>query len=474
MVQSIVVFKASIDSVPQTWLDACLLNEIELAQINKFNIQLNGESDNIQKVIDVISTTHVILHSFGLQQDSNVQLHTYQKINPNISSSHDIPYFATTYRFPESTASNQKIGIIELGGGYKLSDVQILLDKFNIPNKPKISDISILGASNNPDDSEINATKEVILDLQIIIVLVPEAQINMYFAPNSSNGFYTAILTAISDECNLISISWGASEEMWGTNELDAFDNLFKTSKSIICCASGDFGSSDGGDPMQQEVDFPSSSPHVIACGGTTIIGIDNGRPIEHVWNNNSETSATGGGLSEFFTIPLYQEVFVTYDLKQRRGVPDVSGNADPNTGYGVYAEQFGGDFIVGGTSAVSPLYTALFARLQHLTHNRTMTTLSPLLYANRIAFNDVLVGNNGHYVAQVGWDCCSGLGTPIGDVLLAVFSGNEVGSKTIITHVTPVWAIVVISLLSVMLIIAIIISIVFIVKNKSKTQMKV
>ena len=104
------------------------------------------------------------------------------------------------------------------------------------------------------------------------------------------------------------------------------------------------------------------------------------------------------------------------------RGVPDVAGNADPTTGYQIYS---GGQAqVVGGTSAVAPLWSALVARLAQSTGKR-FGLLAPLVYAgvspgaDVAGFRDITSGNNGAYSAGPGWDACSGLGVPDGTALL-------------------------------------------------------
>jgi kumamolisin len=104
------------------------------------------------------------------------------------------------------------------------------------------------------------------------------------------------------------------------------------------------------------------------------------------------------------------------------RGVPDVAGNADPTTGYQVYAD--GSAQVVGGTSAVAPLWAALISRLAQATGKR-FGLIQPSLYAgvkpgvDVAGFRDITSGNNGAYAARPGWDACSGLGSPNGTTLL-------------------------------------------------------
>ena len=107
--------------------------------------------------------------------------------------------------------------------------------------------------------------------------------------------------------------------------------------------------------------------------------------------------------------------------------MPDVAGNADPTTGYQIYAD--GNAQVVGGTSAVAPLWSALIARLAQATGKR-FGLIQPALYAGISpgvdvpGFNDITSGNNGAYAAGPGWDACTGLGSPNGTALLARLQG--------------------------------------------------
>jgi len=205
---------------------------------------------------------------------------------------------------------------------------------------------------------------------------------------------------------------------------MTSFNNLFKSASTkniTVLAAAGDQGSSDG--EIGKHVDFPSSSPYVLSCGGTSLSTSD-GVTIsrEVVWNNNS-SSATGGGISAFFTKPTYQ-ANVTYPIGNMRGVPDVAGDADPNTGYVLYSASEGGSIVVGGTSAVAPLWSGLLARINQ-SIGRSVGYIHPTIYTGGKNFHDITQGNNGSYSSSIGWDACSGLGSPNGQLILNMFSGN-------------------------------------------------
>lgn len=326
---------------------------------------------------------------------------------------------ANLYNFPENLdGSGQKIGIIQLDGGYVMSDVTTYFLQLGINVVPNIIDVSVDGGKNNPY-GPYTANTEVILDLEVIIAIVPKAEIRIYFAPNTFQGFYNAINKGINDNCNIISISWGASESHWTPTAMASYNNLFQTAanKNItILAAAGDNGSSDG--TASNNVDFPGSSPFILSCGGTRVIANQNIISEETVWNVNPTTSATGGGISAIFDKPSYQNS-ITFNLNGKRGVPDVSGNADPNTGYILWMN--GKQLVIGGTSAVSPLWSGLLARINQ-SIGKNVGFIHQTLYSNPSVCRDILQGNNGAFSASVGWDACSGNGSPNGTSLLNLY----------------------------------------------------
>lgn len=209
---------------------------------------------------------------------------------------------------------------------------------------------------------------------------------------------------------------------------MTAFDSAFQAAVAMgitVCVASGDNGSSDGVADGGNHVDFPASSPHVLACGGTSLQASGNTITQETVWNDGAQGGAGGGGVSTVFPLPSWQDglqVTLTSGSPQplaNRGVPDVSGDADPETGYDVRID--GTDTVIGGTSAVAPLWAGLIARINAARPNGSVGFINPQLYASPGVFNDITNGDNGAYEAAKGWDACTGLGTPVGAKLAAL-----------------------------------------------------
>jgi kumamolisin len=343
------------------------------------------------------------------------------------------PQLASLYNFPKGLdGSKQCIAIIELGGGYRPADIKAYFNKLNLP-VPKVKAVRVDGGRNQPSTAD-GADGEVMLDIEVAAAIAPKAQIVVYFAPNTDQGFLDAISKALHDNVNkpsVISISWGGPESTWTAQSLQQYDHLFQTAAALgvtICCAAGDNGSEDGVNDGTQHVDFPASSPYVLGCGGTKLVASGTTIANETVWNENAN-SATGGGISATFPLPVYQNsanvpASANPNGGTGRGVPDVAGDADPASGYQVRVD--GQYYVIGGTSAVAPLYAGLIALLNQKL-GKPVGFLNPLIYGSLSAntpFNDITSGNNGAYSAKQNWDACTGWGSPNGAKLLAGLGG--------------------------------------------------
>jgi kumamolisin len=343
------------------------------------------------------------------------------------------PQLEKLYTFPTGLdGTGQCIAIIELGGGYRTADINVYFQKLGLP-VPKVRTVRVDGANNHPSTPN-GPDAEVMLDIEVAAAVAPKALIAVYFAPNTDKGFLDAITMAIHDTTNkpsVVSISWGGAENNWTAQAMTSYDQAFQTAATLgvtVCCASGDNGSGDGETDGKAHVDFPASSPSVLGCGGTKLIASGNTISNEQVWNEGAN-SATGGGVSDIFPLPAYQNTAgippsANAPHRKGRGVPDVAGDADPATGYIVRVD--GQDFVIGGTSAVAPLWAGLIALLnQKLGHH--VGFLNPLAYGSLVntgSFRDITTGNNGAYAARNGWDACTGWGSPNGVKLLNGLGG--------------------------------------------------
>ncbi|MBE7209920.1 MAG: S8/S53 family peptidase [Gluconacetobacter diazotrophicus] len=342
---------------------------------------------------------------------------------------------ARFYDFPAGAdGSGECIALIELGGGYQTADLQTYFQGLGLP-APSVVAVGVDGGTNTPGG---DADGEVMLDIEVAGAVAPQARIAVYFAPNTDQGFVDAIKTAVHDTVrkpSVVSISWGGPEESYTAQGLKNYDAVFQEAAALgvtILVASGDNGSADTNPPdKKKRVDFPSASPLVLACGGTRLEASGTAIQAETVWNDGAQGGASGGGVSTKYPLPVWQKAAKVPKLgtKTGRGVPDVAGDADPQTGYRVRVD--GRDQVIGGTSAVAPLWAGLLA-LCNQRLGKPVGFLNAMLYtdaAARASLRDVTTGNNGAYKAAVGWDACTGLGSPEGTALLTALGGR--GPKT-------------------------------------------
>lgn len=321
-----------------------------------------------------------------------------------------IPDLCAAYSWPVAAAGRGVIGIIELGGGWRQSDVDAAFAAMRLP-APIVTDVSVDGVTHNAVGAS-GADMEVALDIQVAgaayaMATGVAAEIRVYWAQDIN----AAVAYAMHDGCDVCSISWGAPEEEWGVAAVDAMNRTAVAATHVhgmaIFAASGDNDADDG--YRAPAVDCPACCPQVIACGGTT-------KPQtgeETVWNaepGHANGEGTGGGYSAYFPVQAWQQGAARGPKGLGRMVPDVAACADPATGYEIVLN--GQTLAVGGTSAVAPLYSGLVAAVW----GKKPGWLGAEFYAHRAWFADVTTGDNGTYTARVGPDACTGLGVPVGD----------------------------------------------------------
>jgi len=373
---------------------------------------------------------------------------------------------AELYRFPRhADGKGQCIGVIELGGGYYKSDLESFFSALKLP-VPRITDVSVDGAKNAPADrasltkfmtalssgknfakngnSESRratelamSTTETTMDIELVAAFAPGAHIVVYFAPNTEQGIYHALTTALADKKHrpsVLSLSWGEPEPNVSSKYAALINEVLKNLANVgvtVCVSSGDSGAHNG-TPGKPSVNFPASSPYALGCGGTTLKVSGSKIEAETVWNCvfDGMHGATGGGVSGMFPRPYWQQDFAVPHPSSKhggRGVPDVAGVADPHTGCRIVVG--GVDGVSAGTSAVAPLWAALVARLNHAmgAHSGYLNSLLYKLAARPSesgTFRPITHGENGAYHAGPGWNACTGLGSPLGDRLLEALEG--------------------------------------------------
>lgn len=351
-------------------------------------------------------------------------------------SSYTPPQIGQLYDFPTGVnGKGQTVAIIELGGGYRTTDLTAYFQQLGIP-APTVVAVSVDHGRNAPAGAK-SADGEVMLDIEVVGAIAPGATIVVYFAPNTDQGFIDSITTAVHDSVHnpsVLSISWGGPESVWTHASVQAMDQAFQAAATMgvsVYCASGDNGANDfppgQGSQPGNHADFPASSPHVVGCGGTHITVTGNAISSEVVWND-SGGGASGGGFSALFPRPTWQKPSAG---QTTRGVPDVAGDASPLSGYQVRVD--GQNMVIGGTSAVAPLWAGLTA-LFNQQLGKPLGFVNPVLYglpATSGAFVDVTSGNNNGFNAAAGWDPCTGLGRPDGARLLAALGSHTSAATT-------------------------------------------
>lgn len=382
-----------------------------------------------QDVADVVEAV------FGLDTRPQAKPRLVPHAQPHVVGGHLPSEVATLYNFPKTPGSGngQCIGIIEFGGGYRDSDNKEAFAAMNL-NVPTVVPVSVSGGLNQPGPDP-KADSEVALDIQVAGGAAPGARIAVYFAPNTTQGFVDAITRAVHDDVNrpsILSISWGSAESHWTGQAKNAITTALRDAAQLgvtVFVASGDNLATDGEIDGRAHVDFPASNPFAVGCGGTAIDTDAGELKSEQVWNQDGR--GTGGGISDAFPVPGYQaNVELPKSVssgKSGRGVPDVSGDADPASGYRIVVA--GSSSLIGGTSAVAPLWAGLFALINEA-RGKPAGFIQPLLYGNPSAFRDITVGDNKSngvgYVAGAGWDACTGLGSPDGNALLKLFTAGS------------------------------------------------
>lgn len=396
---------------------------------NKTYKTYHGELSIPDSLVGIIRFVIGLDTSAGLKSCAKLATPT-SSLNPQSITSLTPQQVANAYNFPASSGNGGCIGIIEFGGGYTNSNITSTFSNIGL-TPPTIVNIFVDGGTNSPDTT--SASTENILDIAVIGGVVPQAKLVMYFAPNTYADFVNCFNAAIHDTVNypsVVSVSWAGDESFWGSYA-SALDSVLQSAAVLgitFCISSGDYGAEAyvSGSSVYS-VNYPASSPYALAVGGTTLQLSNGNIASETVWNQGN--AGSGGGVSLIYSVPSWQTnlTFTKYPSGNAsaltgRGVPDVSANGDPNSGYQVYYGPSNTFVQTAGTSAAAPMVAALILRLNVLT-GRRVGFANTLFYANTSIFNDITSGNNADpasqgYVATVGWDACTGLGSPIGTAI--------------------------------------------------------
>ena len=354
------------------------------------------------------------------------------------SNGYSISTIYNAYGIKPSTNKDIKVGIIQLGGGYLISDIESAMSANGFPEWKASEHVFPYFIDEFPTNvkqnfyNDLDSSTEVTSDIEIAAWAIPNGRINVYFSFNTWSGFINAVKTAINDNCTTISISWGSQEWKINTNLIFSFNKILEEGRCkgiSIFCATGDLGDITTvtkdlqNNILGYQLNFPASSPNVIACGGTNLsLELYNGKYCKYSketsWIENDDTviRCGTGGLSMYFNKPKYQKK-VNFNCSNvnensnKRGVPDISGNSSIYNSWIVY---FNGKTLNhGGTSAVAPMWAGYTAGLN------CNVFLNDYLYKlPKECFHDITEGINYPYSSSKGYDLCTGLGSPNGEVL--------------------------------------------------------
>jgi kumamolisin len=359
---------------------------------------------------------------------------------------------ASHYAFPSADGSGETVAIAEFGGGYFADDLTAFCDKQGTP-VPKVTAVGVNGAPvltlaqiqqlpQQQQQQQLDDSVEVNMDVQIVAGLAPGADQVVYFSTFDEQGWVDLLGEVIAGKpapSVTLSISWGLAEDdpNWSQGALQAIDERFQAVAAIgitVCVAAGDDGSADQESDGGAHIDFPASSPHVLAVGGTMLSGA-----TDVVWwespgyRTGSGGGATGGGVSTVFARPSWQDVQVASinpGSIDGRVIPDVAALAGPPFYDLIFLGQ---DQPNGGTSASTPLWAALIALMAAVPQQPWKPRfLAPLLYGaaaggqavGATGCTDVTSGDNTAstlgkgYSAGPGFDAVSGWGVPNGTAL--------------------------------------------------------
>jgi kumamolisin len=300
---------------------------------------------------------------------------------------------------------------------------------------PQMADIDVGKGRNNPGINA-KADAEVALDIQVVAGVAPEARIVVYFTELSEPGLVAGVSRAVHgpERPNVIIITWGEPETLWPDQSRLGLDPVLQDAVRLgitVVATAGDDLARERMSGEKVYVNYPASSPYVLACGGTRITLDGDGASIsdEVVWND-SGVRGTGGGISQQYRLPSFQTGAhlpgSLNDGKTGRGVPDVAAAAAPVNGYRIFLN--GAAQVASGTSAVAPLWGA-FVALLNAERGHPVGFINDRLYQAPDLLKPILSGDNIDsesglgYMAGPGWNACTGLGSPKGAAILAALT---------------------------------------------------
>lgn len=309
--------------------------------------------------------------------------------------------------------------------GFMVGDVTNYYKLLKISPAPTVDQVTYNGTPTYNEDSAV----ETQLDAEFSGMMAPGASVHVFASAQNSDLGEEQMFTAILDDnrAKTVNYSWGECETGLDPTHVTNMTTIFNRAVAQgvnIMVASGDSGSDGCGDGTNA-ADWPAAHPAVVGVGGTTLT-------ISGTTMSEAGWSGSGGGFSALFPVPSWQTSAVPAG-STGRGFPDVSFNADPNSGQAVYAHQNGtaGWIVIGGTSMAAPQWTGFLTLVNQARANagkQQLGFLNPFIYALSASnyasmMNDVTSGNNGEFNAGTAWDAVTGLGSMQASNLLSYLS---------------------------------------------------
>ena len=369
----------------------------EIDGIIEHVIGLNNNKFKPIKAVRALGTSTTLTEVNGSITDLRFTSPRYPNLKPLTPAQ-----AAAAYNAPAGDGAGQCIGIIELYGGYLLSDIQASFSNVGL-STPNIVDVTV-DAVMTP--TTVGGDEENYLDIFCAGGVAPAAKIAIYWGVDGLYSLFNCLAAAIHDNVNnpsVISLSYIFFEEWFRKQDLLPYEDLLHAAviKGItLCAASGDWGSTysfyySGIDRTLPANAYPVSSRYTLGCGGTSLqLNASKDTLVsEIIWNDGGVSSA---GISNYWAAPPYQQGLVATDYYGNtstltmRAWPDVVLNGDSYSGYIFYIHGYWKQ--VGGTSAAAPLMAGLIARINS-NKNIRLGYCNNLFYANPAAFRNITTG---------------------------------------------------------------------------------
>ncbi len=364
-----------------------------------------------------------------LNSNFGIKYFTFNNSNDFIPYVQNPAYQASPYT-PSNIYSAYDMNYIHSKGYYGNNTTIVLVDAYGDPSLgydvsafDNLTGLPPLNLTVTTPEGAITSTNsqwasETAIDVEWAHAMAPGAKIDLVLSPGSGSRLLDSVAYAVTHKLgNIISLSWGEAESQLTTPTLSDLNSIYKQAAEnniTVVGASGDSGADDGTSHLS--VNFPASDPYVLGIGGTTLRQTTNGF-TQTAWGDmvSGKVEASGGGFSSYFSTPYYQAA-PNYTGTQR-GVPDVSLDANPNTGALVIVG--GQKSTLGGTSIATPMWAGIIATMDQY-FNRSLGLVNPLFYKisetkyYNNAFTQITSGQNFGYSAGPGWNPVTGLGTPL------------------------------------------------------------